>query len=153
MPLPDLLQWLEHARKSGILTIKENGPDQTFYFEDGSIIFVSSQKPGQRLGEFLAHAGHLDEETVNASLVESRKFGICFTQYLMDEQMVPLETLTLALTHLAEGIVNEVIANPHCTFLFTVPLPKLICDGPIRIASGQLILDSLREKDEQIWKK
>ena len=25
--------------------------------------------------------------------------------------------------------------------------------GPIRIASGHLILDSLRKKDEQIWKK
>jgi hypothetical protein len=153
MPLPDLLQWLEHTLKSGVLTIKENGPDQSFYFEDGAIIFVSSIKPGQRFGEFLAQTGHIDEQTVNSSLLESRKFGICFTQYLMDEQMVPKETLTLTLIRLAEVIVQEVIANPKCTFLFTAPLPKLIADGPIRIASGHLILDSLRKKDEQIWKK
>lgn len=53
MALPDVMQWAEVNRKTGTLTFKYQGISKMFYFQQGKIIFVSSQKEGERLGEFL----------------------------------------------------------------------------------------------------
>ena len=79
MPLPDLLQWLEANKKTGELSLSTKGVSQSFYFDEGSIIFVSSSKAGQRFGEVLAKGGSLDEMEVELALVQSQKQGVSFT--------------------------------------------------------------------------
>jgi hypothetical protein len=149
IPLPDLLQWLEQSRKSGNLLIDcGNGQEQGLYFEDGNIIFVSSPKTGQRIGDFLAETGYIERETVDQSLTESRKFGICFTQYLLDEQMLSRKILTESLTRLARIILMDVLRSPNCNFRCTTPLHDFIHQGPIRISTSHLILDAVRKLDE-----
>ena len=149
LPLPDLLQWLEQNHKTGNLLIDcctEQG--MGLYFEDGNIIFVSSRKEGQKFGDFLAATGYIEEETVNQSLIESRKFDTSFTQYLMDEQMLSRELLTDALTHLARIILIDILQKTNCKFRFTTPLHDIIRKGPIRINASHLILDTVRKLDE-----
>ena len=149
LPLPDLLQWLGQNHKTGNLLIDcctEQG--MGLYFEEGNIIFVSSRKEGQKFGDFLAATGYIEAETVNQSLIESRKFGSCFTQYLMDEQMLSKELLTEALTHLARIILIDVLQNTNCKFRFTTPLHDIIREGPIRINASHLIMDTVRQLDE-----
>ncbi|PLX89135.1 MAG: hypothetical protein C0618_01920 [Desulfuromonas sp.] len=148
MPLPDLLQWLEANNKSGELVVAGKGFSQSFYFEGGSIIFVSSSKPGQRFGEVLAKGGRLSELEVESALVDSQKRGICFTQYLIEEQHLPREALTENLIRLAELILIETVAHPQCRFNFTEVLPAVLSRGTIRIATGRLIMNSLRKMYE-----
>ncbi|MDT8418822.1 MAG: DUF4388 domain-containing protein [Desulfuromonadales bacterium] len=152
MPLPDLLQWLESSHKSGELTLAGKGFSQSFYFEEGSIIFVSSSKPGQRFGEVLARGGKLDETEVELALVKSQKAGLCFTQYLIEESNVPKEILTENLVQLAEIILMEAVSNPTSRFRFTEVLPEVLSRGTIRIATGRLIMNSLRRMDELNWR-
>ena len=149
MPLPDLLQWLEQSRKTGNLLIDcIGGQGQAIYFEDGNIIFVSSRKEGQRFGDFLAKTEYIEQHTVDHSLTEARKFGLCFTQYLMDEQMLSREILTEALTNLARVILIDILQKDGCRYRFTTPLHDIIRDGPIRISTSHLIMDSIRRLDE-----
>jgi hypothetical protein len=151
MPLPDLLQWLEANKKSGELGLSGKGFSQSFYFEDGSIIFVSSSKAGQRFGEVLARGGTLDEMQVELALVESQKRGLSFTQYLIEENKLAREILTENLIQLAEIILMELVAQPDCRFNFTEVLPDVLNKGAIRIATGRLIMNSLRKMDELNW--
>lgn len=149
MPLPDLLQWLEQNRKTGNLLIDCcSGQGQGLYFEEGQIIFVSSRKEGQMFGDFLVATGYIERRTVSQSLIEARKFGVCFTQYLMDEQMLSHELLTDALAHLARSILLDVLQKEQCRFRFTTPLHDIIRQGPIRIGTSHLIMDSVRMLDE-----
>ena len=53
MPLPDLLQWHEQNRKSAIVTLETPEGNQSIHFDTGQIIYVSSSKRGQLLGEYL----------------------------------------------------------------------------------------------------
>lgn len=151
MPLPDLLQWLETNKKSGELILSGKDFSQSFYFEDGSIIFVSSSKQGQRFGEVLAKDGSLNEMEIELSLVQSQKRGVCFTQYLIEENKLPKETLTKNLVQLAELILMEAVAQPDCRFNFSEVLPDVLSKGTIRIATGRLIMNSLRRMDELNW--
>ena len=149
MPLTDLLQWLAQNRKTGNLLL-DCCPDQEqgIYFEDGNIIFVSSRKVGQMFGQFLAETGYIEKETVDQSLIEARKFGVSFTQYLMDEQMLSRELLAEALAHLARIVLVDALQKKRCRFRFTTPLHDIICEGPIRISTNHLIMDSVRKLDE-----
>lgn len=151
MPLPDLLQWLESNKKTGELSLSGKGFSQSFYFEEGSIIFVSSSKKGQRFGEVLAKGGKLNELEVELALVESQKRGVCFTQYLIEENKLPQEQLTENLIQLAEIILMEVVSQPDCRFNFAEILPDVLSKGTIRIATGRLIMNSLRKLDELNW--
>ena len=151
MSLPDLLQWLESNNKTGELALSGKGFSQSFYFEEGSIIFVSSSKAGQRFGEVLAKGGSLEEMEVELALIQSQKDGVSFTQYLIEKNKLPKEILTENLVQLAEIILMEIVSQPDCRFNFTEALPDVLSKGTIRIATGRLIMNALRKMDELNW--
>lgn len=147
MPLPDLLQWHEQNRKSAILTLEAPDGNQSIHFDTGQIVFVSSSKKGQQLGEYLERSGHIEHTIVDASLIESRRFKISFTRYLIEEQMLCPEVLTQALTELAEQILLDIIQLENCYFRI-MPLDFAGGDSPIRIETAHLIMDTIRRLDE-----
>jgi len=147
--LPEVLQCLAMNRKTGVLKVVGVDGDRFLYFQEGKIIFVSSLKPGQRFGEYLARTGHLEIETVEASLRESRAFGVPFTQYLIEEQMLDPGVLRDVLASLAEEILCEVTPMRKGSFVFSVPLPGAVADGPIAIEAEPLVLNSVRRLDEE----
>ena len=151
MALPDLLQWIEQARKSCILSvigIDDSSSTRSFYFENGQIIFCSSDHVQERFGEYLTRVGQLEAGAMKTALLESRRLGVCFTQYLIDSRLATLETLTNSLARLAETILVDGIGSGKGRFVVGGPVPALIRGGPVRLGSGHLILDSLRKLDE-----
>jgi len=143
MPLPDFLQWLEQNRKTGVLTITGIEAPRSFYFEDGVIIFVSSERDGQRFGEFMAFLGVASEAVVKRVLLQSHRDRKCFTQALIDDGVAGRETLEDVLSRLARNILVDVLWNETGVFSFCEPLPRIVRRGPIRLASGRLIMDSI----------
>ncbi len=148
MPVYDLLQWLEANRKTGILNITWTETSKTFYFQDGEIIFVSSQKRGQRFGEFLVSAGHLTKEELRAALEGSAIEGICFTEYLLKNNVFSPDTLRDMLSRLAQQILIELFSSTQGSFSFYTPLPEIVKNGPVRLCTGHLIFESVRKVDE-----
>uniref|UniRef100_UPI003D818996 DUF4388 domain-containing protein n=1 Tax=Trichloromonas sp. TaxID=3069249 RepID=UPI003D818996 len=59
MPLRDILHWGETRRISGALKVKNDDLTKTFYLQEGKIVFLTSNKEGERIGEFLAEYGGL----------------------------------------------------------------------------------------------
>src|SRR5678809_1530111 len=53
MPLTDLLQWLDSARKTGTLAVRGARHTKRIYLKEGRIISSSSDDPTEQLGQFL----------------------------------------------------------------------------------------------------
>lgn len=149
MPLTDLMQWAETGKKSGTLSLSFQGVSKAFYLQDGKIIFVSSQKKGERLGEYFVRAGHLRPDGIESALRESKQAGMPFTGYLIEKGIIDRKSLEQALQGLAETAFTDVLTWDGGSFEFTDVIPPLILDGPVMLNTSFVIFQSVKRLDEQ----
>ncbi|MBI5634569.1 MAG: HDOD domain-containing protein [Nitrospirae bacterium] len=153
MPLPDLLQWAETSRKSGTLSVSFQGTSKAFYLQDGKMIFISSQKEGERLGEFFMRTGRLSPGQIEQGLRESKHLGCPFTGYLIEHGIIDKQALEQVLQGLAETAFSDVLTWEGGSFEFSDTIPPLILDGPIRLNTSFVIFQSVRMFDEALRDK
>ena len=150
MPAPDLFQWLEMNKKTGVLTLThhERKVEKCICFKGGKIIFVSSRKEGEKLGEFLSRNGHIDEERMKEALFQSKAEGVPFTHYLTEKKIVPREFLIVAIGELAAVIFSDLLDWEDGCFEFSEGLPDIVTSGPVFLDTGHLIFEAVRKHDE-----
>ncbi len=148
MPLPDIMQWAELNRKSGTLTIRYRGKMKRFYLREGKIVFVSSEKRGERLGEFLLENGYIGEARMKEAIRESQRLGVPFTGYLISEGIMERETLEQAIERLAEVILTEALGWEGGEFVFSSAMPPAILNGPIMLNTSFVLLQAVKLCDE-----
>jgi putative nucleotidyltransferase with HDIG domain len=148
MPLPDFMQWAEASKKSGTLAISFQGITKAFYLQEGKIIFISSQKEGERLGEFFMATGRLDPRQIEHGLRESRRLNVSFTGYLIDQGVIDRNTLEHTLQSLAETAFSDALTWEGGSFEFTDTIPLLIMDGPIKLNTSFVVFQSVKLLDE-----
>ena len=77
MPLTDLFQWVEMNRKTGCLEVKWqhewNIMEKRIYFQNGVIVFASSNKQKERIGEFLISIKLISKEDFEKCLKEGKE--------------------------------------------------------------------------------
>jgi hypothetical protein len=73
VPLPDVLQNLQHAKVTGTLTIRKDTIEKCVHFKNGQIIFATSNDARDRIGEILVKAGFLTPAKLEAALALYRK--------------------------------------------------------------------------------
>jgi putative nucleotidyltransferase with HDIG domain len=153
MPLPDLLQWAETSRKSGTLSVSFQGTSKSFYLQDGTMIFISSQKEGERLGEFFMKTGRLSPAQIEQGLRESKRLGCPFTGYLIEQGIIDKQTLEQTLQRLAETAFSDALTWEDGTFEFSDAIPPLILNGPIKLNTSFVIFQSVKMLDEALRDK
>jgi hypothetical protein len=68
VPLPAILQILQQAKVSGMLTVLRGNVERCVHFKSGQIIFATSGDVHDRLGEVLIRAGFLSRENLSRAL-------------------------------------------------------------------------------------
>ena len=68
MALPDLLQWLGAARKTGTLALNQGAVTKRLFLENGLVIGSGSNDPADFLGQFLLSYGKITEEQLRDAL-------------------------------------------------------------------------------------
>ena len=144
MPISDLMQWIEMSRKSGTLLIEFNGIAKRFYLQEGKIIYVSSQRKGEMLGEYLLSKKLLDLKQLKESIQKSQVFGIPFTGYLISEGLLTAETLESIIGEIAEIAFRDALKWEEGTFQFKDSLPPSVVNGPVKINTSTVIFQSIR---------
>lgn len=146
MPLTDLLQWVDLSRKTGTLHVYNRDVEKKIYLENGTIMFVSSTKDGERLGEYLHKGSHLEAGKIKSALLQSQTMKIPFTKRLIELQYFSETDLTeIIITH-AKEILLDVIDWPDGIFEFIQDeLPATVLRGPIALNASKLIYDDFRE--------
>lgn len=150
MPLHDILQWIDMNRLSCSVAIAHDGEDDmTFFMESGRIIYATSPKPGKRLGEFLIRSGALTGPQTFGALNDSRKAGVSFTRYLVDQNLISSQELTTVFAQLVEALLIDVFSSKTGSVSVTSPLPDSVLAGPIQLETGRAIFDAVRVLDER----
>jgi len=88
-----------------------------FFFQDGRLIFIWSEKEGEQLCEALHEATDLPLEQILEALHTAEQLGISCIGYLSSEEGIPLERLTAVISSLAER------ANGRRDYLESRPFP------------------------------
>lgn len=149
MPIHDILQWIDMNRLSCVVNVTlESDNGMTFYMEHGKIVFVTSQKKGFRLGEFLVKCGALSDLQVFQALTESKNKGISFTRYLVENSFLSSRELAEVVGNLLEKLLIEVFSRKSGSVSVTSPLPEILHNGPVHLETGRAIFDAVRLFDE-----
>ncbi|MBK8596838.1 MAG: DUF4388 domain-containing protein [Holophagales bacterium] len=147
--LADLLQWLEMNRLSGRVAITRGDERRTIDLKDGAIVFVSSLRPEERLGTYLASRGILPEPVVYEVLADSFLTGRSLTRLILECGLLPREELATAVEQLALKILLDLFHWHGATFVFD---PSIATEDFLRIQlslRGQVLaLEGARSVDD-----
>ena len=116
--LADLLQWLEINALSGRVTLRRGDLQRTIDLKEGAIVFVSSSRPSERLGVFLARRLVLPEATLYELLAESFATGRNLTRLILERQLLSREKLAAAVETLAIEILFDLFRWTNAGFEF-----------------------------------
>jgi hypothetical protein len=116
--LADLLQWLEINALSGRVTLRRGDLVRTIDLKEGAIVFVSSTRPSERLGVFLAKRLVLPEATIYELLAESFATGRNLTRLILERQLLTREKLAAAIEALAIEILLDLFRWTNAAFEF-----------------------------------
>lgn len=142
MPLTDLLQWIDLCKKSGTIVITSLGTEKKIYLESGNILFISSNKTGERLGEYLHKGSLLEAGKIKSALLQSQTMRVPFTQRLIDLNYFSSDQLTEIIIKHAKEMLIDAIGWTEGNFEFIQDkLPNYVLKGPISLNTSALIYD------------
>ncbi|UCE27177.1 MAG: DUF4388 domain-containing protein, partial [Candidatus Coatesbacteria bacterium] len=100
--LPDILQLLEGAKKTGALSIRRHLEEKRLYFKQGMLVFASSTEEREKLGRVLLSLrlinGNELEEARRTQIESGRRLGIV----LLEKGFISHEDLITALKEQAQ---------------------------------------------------
>jgi len=148
MTLSDLLQWIEVSRRSGTLMVANEELTKRFFFQDGRLIFLWSDKEDEQLCEALHQTTGLPLEVIHETLRSAEQLGISCVGYLSSEQGIPLERLIRLISTLSERAMADVITWKAGRFRFSDHLPLTVLSSPVTLPTTQVLMESAVLIDE-----
>jgi len=147
--LPDLLEFLKHARRSGVLYVASTvGPGEV-RLRQGAITAASS--PGAtRLGDLLVSEGKLTPDALqNALSLQLSQPQEPFGLLLLELGLIDPEQLRTLLIRQVKTAIQEMMAWQVGTFAFEpVRDGQLRGNSQVELDPSMILLDVLREQDE-----
>lgn len=150
MPVREVMEWAETYGKSGTLHIANAGVEKRFYLQEGRVTFLTSNRKGERVGEFLAGTGCLDMLMIKLAITESQRRGIPFTSYLLAEKILDRARLEEVITRLVIVALADCLRWDEGTFSFSTQLPPTLLNGPIQLQAANVLAlaDSLLQQTQ-----
>ena len=145
--LPEILRLCSVQQKTGTLSLTQAGINKKLYFDKGKLIYITSNKPGERVGEYLIQRGDLTRSWAGFLLKDSKRNGVAFTRSLLQKNIFDKDKLQKALSDLANQALADVMNWTSGEYDFTNLLPKQALEGPIQI-SEEDALQMVLKKDK-----
>jgi hypothetical protein len=105
--LPDVLQLLSSAQKSGALSIRRGLEEKRLYFRGGLLVYASSTDEREKLGSVLVRENYIDSAAVGRVRVLQEKSGRPFGLCLLEQGKIPHEKLIAGLKTQARMIITN----------------------------------------------
>jgi len=146
--LVDLVSFLSHLGRSGVLQVKTGKERFTLEIRQGAIVFASGDlPPGLRLGDLLVEQGALEEEELERGLTERKKgeiLGECLLRLELVTEKQLADALNLQMSQLF-GRIHEVGTG----FDFSVQEGRQVLEqSHARMSASHLLLEGARLLDE-----
>jgi len=137
--LPEILRQCSVKQKTGTLNLTQAGINKKLYFNKGQLIYITSNKPGERVGEYLIQRGDLTRSWAGFLLKDSKRNGVAFTRSLLQKNIFDKDKLQKALSDLANQALADVMNWTVGNYEFTNLLPKQALEGPIQISEADAL--------------
>ena len=118
MPLPDLLQWLGSARKTGTLQVESNRVQKWILLKDGQVLGCSSDDPPERLGQFLLSRGKITEDQLRIALAAQEGAKRHLGKICVEMGAISLDELSTLLEAKAEETIYSLFDWKDAVFRF-----------------------------------
>ena len=105
MTLPDLLQWLAAAEKTGTLRVERGRSVQTIRLREGRVTGCSSDEPSLRIGQFLLSRKKISEEQLRQGLTTQEQSPGFLGQVLVEMGALTPDELQHELESKAEEVI------------------------------------------------
>ena len=148
MPLPEILSWVEHCRKTGVLHLSQGRDTISFVFDDGAIRGCATDEPPLLLGQFLLSHGKIDEATLSETLAEQDRTGETIGQILERRGILRPDEVTRYVNAKAEETLLSLFSWKDAQFEFVVGAPAPANTIPIEIGVKELLLRGAKRQDE-----
>ncbi|OQY19385.1 MAG: hypothetical protein B6I36_04350 [Desulfobacteraceae bacterium 4572_35.1] len=144
----DVLSFFNMFRKTGVLYFDLSDGARQIYFQDGEIIFATSQRYVEDIGEILCEQGKVERSTLNEVRADMDSDAV-LSQVLVRRNLVAARDLWLATRSQVESIVYNLFScgDGGCYFV----AQQLQRDDIVRLSMStqNLIMEGLRRVDER----
>jgi curved DNA-binding protein CbpA len=142
--LPVLLQLLRSEHKTGVLTLKRNDLNKSFFLQEGDIVFATSLYADDRLGEMLLKTGKINFKQYEISVDLLKRTGKRQGTILVEQGFITPKDLF-------EGVVFQVREIVLSAFTWIEGDYEFV-EGPLpseevitlQISTGDIILDGIK---------
>lgn len=148
MEQTDLLQWLQSAKRTGVLRVSSGVAMRRIYFKNGDIIACSSNEPRLLLGQFMLANGRLDETTLQEFMRLQEKTGQNLGKLLVDAGRISESELQLLLTAKAEEVLFSILEQEKGNFRFEPGQSPPDDSMPVELNVQTVLLEGIRRLDE-----
>lgn len=145
----DLFSMLQMVQKTAVLWIRSSDGSRKIYFRKGEIVFASSDRPEDRLGQVLYRTGKLTLDQLRSAERQIRS-GVRFGSLLLEQGLIQAKDLYWGVKYQIEEIVYGVFGLTRGEFF-------LIEDDPLEedllrlsFNTQNLLMEGFRRLDE--WK-
>lgn len=129
MALTDVLQWIDGARKTGILRVTRGKANVILHFTDGRLSGATSNDPPLLLGQFLLSRGKITEDTLHEALELQEEIHKSLGEILLDSGAVTEEELERACVAKTEETIFGMLEWTEAVVEFdpgTKPGPRMV---------------------------
>jgi hypothetical protein len=143
---PDLLTFINQARRTGLLEMERASQSTRIFFKRGEPVFASSTQPGLRLGDLLLRVGKISARDLERCAARPRAAGDRMGQILVADGMLNESELRSFLkVQVSEVIFNSLfwgegrfafyddVGHPPDVITIDMNLQNLIMEGVRRI--------------------
>jgi hypothetical protein len=148
MSLPDLLQWLGNAGKTGTLEVERNKVVTHIVFRDGCVIACSSDERTQLLGNYLVARGRISEDTLRKALTVQESSRRHLGEILVDMGAVGREELAAHLAEKAEETIFNLFDWDDAAFRFNASVLPTHSIFPVNLRVDEILLRGAQRFDE-----
>jgi len=146
---PDLLTFVNQARRTGLLELERDGQSTRIYFLRGDPIFATSTRAGIRLGDLLLRLGKVSQRDLDRCAARPRAAGDRMGQILVSEGLLTDSDLRSILKVQISEVIFDSFSWGEGRFSFyddVVHPPDVIT---IDMNLQNLIMEGVRRLDER----
>lgn len=151
MDLPEVLQWVALAKKSGSLIFAKDKIKVYIYFKDGLIVSSRSNDPTKQLGQYLLFQGKITEQELKLAFEIHLKSRIMLGKILVQENLVSQVDVEAALKARTEEVIYDLFLWEDGYFHFVTDTANLDDLIQIKMDLNALLFEGIRRKDE--WRR
>lgn len=147
MSLPDLLQWLSQARKTGTLILQRDTLIKRLFLKDGAIVSSGSNDPREFLGQFMVSQQKITEAQLKEAFDIQNRTRVMLGKVLVEKGWVREDHVSQVLAKKSEETVYSLFLWPDADFQFlegeTRPEPGV----PITLKIEEVLMEGIRRFD------